>query len=455
MNDKTSDFKTATITFHAPQNTGAFLQAYALQYYIINNLHLPNEIINYQSDAQKKQYRIFGTKKGITGLFRDLCSCLHYLDLISKKKKYKALQDKHLKCTPECSEINDVLEQALHYDLLICGSDQIWNAELNDFSPAYYLPGFRNKISYACSLGKSVTDTTCHYLKKYLSEFVAVSVREGSSADFIEKEFGINAFHTIDPTLLVGREVYERIIREKCIAVPQNYIFLYTVKFQNYILELTEALSRKFNMPVFTILSTPSVHSGMRAEKHHIHVLYSGGPADFLTYIKNSSLVVSDSFHGIVFSVIFHKLFFRGQSLYDDMPVKDERLDSFLNMLGLTDRSITSKQREMTDIGEIDWKTVDDKLAIAAEQSGRWLECAVKSVLQKKTTTRVPHLIEDKHSCCGCGACYASCPTGSIIMIADEEGFLYPHVNPHTCIGCNKCVEVCSFKADQKSKGMS
>ena len=354
MNEKKHDFKTATITFHAPQNTGAFLQAYALQYYITNVLHLPNEIINYQSEAQKKQYHIFRTKKGRAGFFRDICSCLHYFDLIAKRNKYEVLQKKYLECTPECSELSDVLEQALHYDLLICGSDQIWNADLNDFSPAYYLPGFRNKISYACSLGKSVSDNTRHYLKKHLSEFAAVSVREDSSADLINNEFGITSVCSIDPTLLVGRDVYEKIISEERVAFPPNYIFLYTVKFQDYILELAEALSGTYNMPVYTILSTTSVHSGMRAEKHHIHVLYSGGPADFLTYIKNASMVISDSFHGIVFSVIYHKLFFRGQLLDSGRPVKDERLDSFLGMIGLTDRTITSNQKDTNDIGEID-----------------------------------------------------------------------------------------------------
>lgn len=442
---------TATITFHAPKNNGAFLQAYALQYYISNSLHLNNDIIDFQSEAQKKQYRIFHSKNGIVGFIRDIGGCLHYSDLVVQKEKYELLRSKYLKCTTECSKENEVLMQALNYDILICGSDQIWNAELNDFSPAYFLPGFNNKISYACSLGKSVSTKTQHYLKKYLSEFSAVSVREKSSAVFLKDIFNIEAFCCIDPTLLIGKDVYEKIIDTEKIPVPKKYIFLYTVKFQNYILEIAETLSQIYDLPIYTIFSTPSVPAGIRAEKHHIHVLYSGGPADFLTYIQNASLVISDSFHGIIFSVIFHKNFFRGQAITNGEPVRDERLDSFLKLVGLSDRVLTPNQRESSYYQMIDWDSVDSKLNIVIQQSRKWLENAIFSMAINNSTVNIPHLIEDKHNCCGCGACHIACPTNSIIMFTDEEGFEYPHINSRTCIRCNKCLSVCSFKRDQES----
>ena len=446
---------TATITFHASNNNGAFLQAYALQYYITNILCLPNDIIDFQSEQQKEEYSIFGSKKGIVGLFRNLSNLMHYFDLASQKKKYETLRKKYLTCTQECAEINDVLRKALRYDILICGSDQIWNADLKDFSPAFYLPGLRNKISYAASLGKDICDTTRSYLEKYLPEFETVSVREESAAKLLRDDFSIRASCCTDPTLLVDRKVYEKIINDEHISVPENYIFLYTVKFQNYILEMAEQLSDIYGLPVYTIQSTSSAHAGLRAEKHHIHVLYSGGPADFLTYVKNASLVISDSFHGIVFSVIFHKCFFRGQLMKNGTPVKDERLDSFLSQIGLSDRVLLSNQEDVPCSKDINWKSVDENLCTLVEKSQEWLEHAITSLTQKRISTHLPHLFEDIHHCCGCGACYASCPTGSIIMLPDEEGFEYPHINPHTCIGCNKCVDVCSFKADQKLKGNS
>lgn len=65
----------------------------------------------------------------------------------------------------------------------------------------------------------------------------------------------------------------------------------------------------------------------------------------------------------------------------------------------------------------------------------------------------LPELYEKKENCCGCSACFVSCPVGAIKMQPDEEGFLYPAVDAAKCIRCYQCLKVCVFKADQKSKG--
>lgn len=62
-------------------------------------------------------------------------------------------------------------------------------------------------------------------------------------------------------------------------------------------------------------------------------------------------------------------------------------------------------------------------------------------------------LYREKENCCGCTACYAICPTNSICMKEDEEGFLYPIIDEQKCIRCRKCLFVCKFKEDQESRG--
>ena len=64
----------------------------------------------------------------------------------------------------------------------------------------------------------------------------------------------------------------------------------------------------------------------------------------------------------------------------------------------------------------------------------------------------VPLLAEDRSSCCGCSACYAACPVGAITMKPDEEGFLYPEIDPETCIHCRRCLKVCAFKKDRAAQ---
>lgn len=65
----------------------------------------------------------------------------------------------------------------------------------------------------------------------------------------------------------------------------------------------------------------------------------------------------------------------------------------------------------------------------------------------------VPIIFENKKNCCGCSACYSICPVNAIVMVRDEEGFLYPNINEEKCIRCQRCVDVCVFKIAQKEKG--
>lgn len=74
-----------------------------------------------------------------------------------------------------------------------------------------------------------------------------------------------------------------------------------------------------------------------------------------------------------------------------------------------------------------------------------------KSANEKKNP---PILFEDKSNCCGCSACYASCPVKAISMRPDKEGFLYPEIDKDKCICCYKCTTVCAFKGAQSNKGL-
>lgn len=64
----------------------------------------------------------------------------------------------------------------------------------------------------------------------------------------------------------------------------------------------------------------------------------------------------------------------------------------------------------------------------------------------KDTQNNVPILFTLKEQCCGCSVCVAICPKDAIIMLEDQEGFLYPYIDDNKCIGCNMCTKVCAFK---------
>ncbi len=71
---------------------------------------------------------------------------------------------------------------------------------------------------------------------------------------------------------------------------------------------------------------------------------------------------------------------------------------------------------------------------------------------EKRHESELPVLFDRKEQCCGCSACFAACPTNSVVMIPDEEGFLYPHVNSESCIRCYRCLAVCSFRKDRSGR---
>lgn len=150
--------KTGTITFHAPNNNGSFLQAYALQTVLKNQLEgVENEIIDFYSEKQMRQYSVFRKPKSGGDIGRNLISLVHYKGLKSRHERFDQMRKKHLALSRRCAAEKEVYEVANAYDTLICGSDQIWNTEARDYSDAYFMTGVeKKKISYAASFGSHI-----------------------------------------------------------------------------------------------------------------------------------------------------------------------------------------------------------------------------------------------------------------------------------------------------------
>lgn len=77
----------------------------------------------------------------------------------------------------------------------------------------------------------------------------------------------------------------------------------------------------------------------------------------------------------------------------------------------------------------------------------------IKQANLQQNSDNLPQLYDKKENCCGCTACFAICPAKAIDMMPDEEGFLYPEVDPEKCIRCYRCLKVCAFKQDQRLRG--
>jgi len=170
--------KTGTLTFHSPNNNGSFLQAYALQT-VLNNLGYENEILDYYSNDQVRQYSIYRAPSGLGDIVRNAISLLHYEKLNRRYNGFQQLRKEHLLLSKHYDTIQDVLAVINDYDAIICGSDQIWNTCARDFSDIYLLPGIaKKKITYAVSCGSHIEDVDQELVIKYAKDFKALSVRE-------------------------------------------------------------------------------------------------------------------------------------------------------------------------------------------------------------------------------------------------------------------------------------
>ena len=325
--------KTATITFHAPNNNGSFFQAYALQQILKNDLHVENQIIDFRSEKQINQYSVLRPIHSKNDIAKNIVSLTHYKDIKLHNLRFERMRERHLDMTKRCVTVEEVRELAGDYDLLIAGSDQIWNTTAPDFSEAYLLPDINTrKVAYAVSLGSESANAKLANYKNYLYAFSGMSTREISAQRILEgilqKEISI----ALDPTLLLEKKEYEKLVRNRKPLVDGNYIFFYSISYPAEVLNVARTIAKRTGMKIVTVFT--SFHTIM-CDRYGIEVKYNAGPEEFLNLIANARMVLTNSFHGTAFSIIYRKPFFHICQTKNGKLQRDDRIDGILETLGI------------------------------------------------------------------------------------------------------------------------
>lgn len=369
--------KTGTITFHAPNNNGSFLQAYALQTVLQSKIGgMKNEIIDFCSERQRRQYSVFRTPKSVGDIGRNMISFIHYNDLKSRYECFEQMRKEHLILSKKCVTEKEAYEVAASYDMLICGSDQIWNTEARDYSDVYFMAGVeKKKISYAASFGSHIESINKNKVRDNISSFEHISVREKAGKEFLKELLPNKEAELVcDPTLLLRKVEYSKLVKKESVKGP--YIFLYTINYGDEILQAAQKLSRETKIPVYAPFTG---YSCVKCRKYGIKVLYDVGPAEFLWLIENATYTCSNSFHGIAFSIIFEKQFCRPICVNQGGTLeRDDRIDNLLNQLELEDRTVN--YRDVTSEllqKKIDYVLVKEKLEKIRENGICYLKTAL------------------------------------------------------------------------------
>lgn len=384
--------KVYTLNYHYSNNYGAVLEAYALQK-SIENLGHKSICINYIPNEPWSS-KIF---RRIIWAFTKPEMAVHYLVTLTKKflrsdrditRYRKANQNSfdifrklHLKIdNHKCSSISDLNYHLKDIKVCVCGSDVIWATGNNSLvSDAYFLNwggASMKRVAYAPSWGKPSIDDlnveTKTRLSDYLSKFDNISVREKSGIEICKKLGRNDAIWLPDPTLLISSDGWNE-IAEKSNTKASPYLLHYFVPYNKTIScqALIDKIKIKLSLELLTI---PDI---LKQSKNG-DVWPS--PTKWISAIRDSSFVVTNSFHGVVFCVLFHRPFLFTSLEGKDAP-KNERIFSLLEKFNVSGRIISNfSEDDINSIinNPINWDEVDEIIKAWREEGVNFLVKAMK-----------------------------------------------------------------------------
>lgn len=324
--------KIGILTFHWADNYGAVLQAYALRRYLSQNEY-NSEIVNYSCEYPARIYRSFyfqanNAKQLLTGLLR--CA-YNFPNWVMKRHAFNKFRKK-IGISDHVYTKQELLNEKYDYDVLITGSDQVWNAEIVGTDMDVYSLSFvkkANAISYAASSGElDVQHNKIHRnLVEEVARLSAISVREKSTKKYLEKNLEKEVFLSVDPTMLLTKAEWNELL-EGVRKVEGRYLLVYCISYDENLIDTVKKISRKKDLKI--------VVCGRIKELKGDAIQFShASPEQFLNLIKNAAFIVATSYHATVFSTIFEKQFVALLPSYASNRVRD-----FCESRGLSIRCI-------------------------------------------------------------------------------------------------------------------
>lgn len=334
--------KILTITCHDVYNFGASLQAYALQHYL-EELGHDVRIINYRPEYLYKKYdwKAYTSKKYdrldkffLTRWMFRIAKWSYLRFSIGRKKCFDDFSKNNLKLTKDVYfSFDDLKRNPPYADIIIAGSDQIWNPLFQNGRDRSFYIDFAliktRRVSYAASFSvNNIPDSSREFMRLMLSKMNQISVREFQGIDIL-KTLGIKgAKKVLDPVFLLDRCYWETFMHKRS---ETGYILIYDFEGSDLMKRVALSLKKEKGLKIYSINDAlPRLY----ADKNFTNV----GPKDFLSLIYNCSVFLSNSFHGTAFSIYFNKPFYVFGLNGVDL---NSRMDSLLSTVDLKDRLIT------------------------------------------------------------------------------------------------------------------
>ncbi len=365
----------AILTEHRARNFGSCLQVYALQE-TLKSMGVDATIVDYRPQAIEDSFGIFikdlynESKSNIINLISFYIKTIVFFPKrYMREKKFEEFRNNYYHLTKNVYTDDNINDNNLCFDIYFYGSDQIWNPKITKgLCDAYFgVPFDRDAIhaSYAASIGLSHLNNEEANFREKLKFLDYISVREETAKELIQNLTDKDVKVVLDPTLIVNRNIWFDMVKN--VKIKEKYILVYSLKVDTSLIEYVKKLSAEKNLKVvFFDLKK-------RYGKNCISD-FSADPQDFISYVKHADYIVTNSFHGTVFSVLFEKKF-----ICVPMEGTSSRMINLLENLKLTDR-LYSDNCNIDE--EINYKTVNNNLLSLKKESIDFLERVINSYEQ-------------------------------------------------------------------------
>lgn len=362
------------LTFSYSSNYGSVLQAYALKSIISSFESCEAHIINYSKtnygrpvigkDVFTKKIKEWTPKNILRWTARIIA---HPLKMRKFNRFFKAHYSSFFKKSYDRADLKSLNGC---FDKFVVGSDQVWNYGSPQVDETYFLDFVEDrskKISYAASFGqKEIPEEKRDLAKKLIGEFSSISVRESNGVDIVSALTTREAKWVLDPSLLLDKSEYQKLAR---LPKEKGYVFLYLRHESERMEEFAENLARAKGIKVIKVYRQ-WLYKGNRATAKVV------SPYEWLGLIQAADYVVTNSFHGICFSLILEKAFFV-ELLTHTAASTNSRIADLLSQFGLSERH-TDNVKDFNSLTEIDYSAVNEIREQRRQESLSYLKNAIE-----------------------------------------------------------------------------
>lgn len=364
--------KIGIVTLHQSFSYGASLQAYAT-FKAISKMGFDAEFINYVNKYEQNQNHLISRTKDF-GIKKNIIRTVENIFLrryANRVRAFKNFQKNLPKTQPftDKESLND-----LQYDILISGSDQLWNPDIFGGLDEVFFLNFgkaEKRIAYAASAGSHVfSDYEKDMVAPLLSRYTAISIRENGLKKQVEEMTGEIVYQVLDPTFLVSANEWLQLTNGMNPIANERYILVYMIGvpyryYRERYAKIIRFYADKLDAKVYAVSPDSFIHV-YGCDKN----LNDITPFELVQVINNAELVITSSFHGVAFSINLNKKFI---ALKNSNPL---RVGNLLQLCGLEDRIIDSLEPEKCErlLNHVDYQKTNEVLREMREFSYNWLK---------------------------------------------------------------------------------